>query len=119
MQTRLFFVALVSFVVVIWVGLLLGVLYRPGVTHDWRRRPPPGASLLMVLAPVVAAATGVERLLESVFNTLENVWRTGVAYLGYGMRWLKLAETRVADARMWMQNIAWLLRTWKPSTRMN
>ena len=29
----------------------------------------------------------------------------GVAYIGYGMRWLKRAETEVADARQWMQNI--------------
>ncbi len=105
-RTRLFLVTLISLVVVIWIGLIIWVFFiavvlpTTGVTA-----PPPGASLLVVLAPVVAAATGVERLLESVFNTLENVWRTGVAYLGYGMRWLKLAETEVADARAWLQNI--------------
>jgi ElaB/YqjD/DUF883 family membrane-anchored ribosome-binding protein len=105
-RTRLFFVALVSLVVVIWVGLIIWVFFVAAVLPTTGvEAPPAGASLLLVLAPVVAAATGVERLLESVFNTLENVWRTGVAYLGYGMRWLKLAETRVADARVWMQNI--------------
>jgi len=105
-RTRLFLVALVSLVVVIWVGLIIWVFFIAAVLPTIGvTAPPPGASLLVVLAPVVAAATGVERLLESVFNTLENVWRTGVAYLGYGMRWLKLAETRVADARVWMQNI--------------
>ena len=105
-RTRLFFVALVSLVVVMWVGLIIWVFFIAAVLPTTGvTAPPPGASLLVVLAPVVAAATGVERLLESVFNTLENVWRTGVAYLGYGMRWLKLAETRVADARVWMQNI--------------
>ncbi len=105
-RTRLFFVALVSLVVVMWVGLIIWVFFIAAVLPTTGvTAPPPGASLLLVLAPVVAAATGVERLLESVFNMLENVWRTGVAYLGYGMRWLKLAETRVADARVWMQNI--------------
>jgi len=105
-RTRLFLVALVSLVVVIWVGLIIWVFFIAAVLPTTGvTAPPPGASLLVVLAPVVAAATGVERLLESVFNTLENVWRTGVAYLGYGMRWLKLTETRVADARVWMQNI--------------
>ena len=105
-RTRLFFVALVSLVVVMWVGLIIWVFFIAAVLPTTGvTAPPPGASLLVVLAPIVAAATGVERLLESVFNMLENVWRTGVAYLGYGMRWLKLAETRVADARVWMQNI--------------
>jgi uncharacterized membrane protein len=105
-RTRLFLVALISLVVVIWIGLIIWVFFfamvlpTTGVTA-----PVAGASLLVVLAPVVAAATGVERLLESVFNTLENVWRTGVVYLGYGMRWLKMAETEVADARAWLQNI--------------
>ena len=105
-RTRLFFVALVSLLVVIWVGLFIWVFFIAAVLPTIGVEvPSPGVSLLVVLAPVVAAATGVERLLESVFNTLENVWRTGVAYLGYGMRWLKLAETEVANARAWLQNI--------------
>jgi hypothetical protein len=106
-RTRLFIVTLVSFVVAIWIGLFIWVFFiAPVLPTKDALIPPAGADLLVVLAPVVAAATGVERLLESVFNTLENVWRTGVAYLGYGMRWLKHAETEVADARAWMQNIA-------------
>jgi ElaB/YqjD/DUF883 family membrane-anchored ribosome-binding protein len=105
-RTRLFVIALVSLVVVIWIGLFIWVFFiAPVLPTTGVSAPPPGASLLVVLAPIVAAATGVERLLESVFNTLENVWRTGVAYLGNGMRWLKLAETEVADARAWLQNI--------------
>jgi exonuclease VII small subunit len=59
----------------------------------------------MVLAPVLAASLGVERLLETVFNMIEGAWRTGVAYLGYGMRWLKSAETEVSEARQWLQSI--------------
>lgn len=105
-RTRLFFVTLVSLVVAIWIGLFIWVFFiAPVIPTAGVVAPPAGADLLVVLAPVVATATGVERLLESVFNTLENVWRTGVAYLGYGMRWLKRAETEVADARTWLQNI--------------
>jgi len=59
----------------------------------------------VVLAPVIAGAAGVERLLETVFNTLEGAWRTLIAYLGYGMRWLKSTETEVAEARNWLQNM--------------
>ena len=105
-RTRLFFFTLISLVVVIWIGLFVWVFFLAVVAPTTGvETPPAGASLFVILAPVVAAATGVERLLESVFNTLENVWRTGVAYLGYGMRWLKRAETEVADARVWMQNV--------------
>ncbi len=105
-RTRLFLVALISLVVVIWVALFVWVFFLAIVPPTTGvEAPPAGASLFVILAPVVAAATGVERLLESVFNTLENVWRTGVAYLGYGMRWLKRAETEVADARAWLQNV--------------
>jgi ElaB/YqjD/DUF883 family membrane-anchored ribosome-binding protein len=105
-RTRVFVIALVSLVVVIWIGLFIWVfLIAPVSPTTGVVAPPAGTDLLVIMAPVVAAAAGVERLLESVFNTLENVWRTGVAYLGYGMRWLKRAETEVADARVWMQNI--------------
>jgi ElaB/YqjD/DUF883 family membrane-anchored ribosome-binding protein len=105
-RTRVFVIALVSLVVVIWIGLFIWVfLIAPVSPTTGVVAPPAGTDLLVIMAPVVAVATGVERLLESVFNTLENVWRTGVAYLGYGMRWLKRAETEVADARVWMQNI--------------
>lgn len=67
-----------------------------------------GADLAVVLAPVLAAAAGVERMLETIFNTLEGMWRKAVAYLGYGMRWLKAAETEVDDARQWLQNASTL-----------
>jgi hypothetical protein len=102
----------VSLIGVIWISLFIWVFFiAPIVPTVGVVAPPAGTDLLVILAPVVAAATGVERLLESVFNTLENVWRTGVAYIGYGMRWLKRAETEVADARQWMQNIGTVYNT--------
>ncbi len=105
-KTRAFIITLVVVVIAIWIGLFIWVFVIAPVSPTTQTvAPPAGSDLLVVLAPVLAAATGVERLLESMFNTLENVWRTGVAYLGYGMRWLKRAETEVADARVWMQNI--------------
>ena len=48
-----------------------------------------GARLTIVLAPVLAAATAVERTLESVFNMIEGSWHTMVVYPGCRMRWLK------------------------------
>jgi hypothetical protein len=61
-----------------------------------------GANLAIVLAPVLAAATAVERTLESFFNVLEGSWRTMVAYLGRGLRWLKNAEIEVQQARQFL-----------------
>jgi exonuclease VII small subunit len=60
------------------------------------------ANLTIVLAPVIAAATAVERTLESIFNVLENNWHSLVAYLGRGLRWLKNAEVEVQQARQFL-----------------
>lgn len=43
-------------------------------------------------------------MLESIFNVIEGSWRTLVAYLGYGFRWLKSAELEVSEAREWLAN---------------
>ena len=64
------------------------------------------ANLTVVLAPVLAAAAAVERTLETIFNVLEGSWRTMVAYLGRGMRWLKSAEVEVKEARQFLADVA-------------
>ncbi len=65
-----------------------------------------GANLTIVLAPVLAAAAGVERFLETVFSVIEHNWRTLVAYLGCGLRWLRDVETEVQEARKWMAEVS-------------
>ncbi|GEM_PF-1111137 len=89
----------------IWAFLFIWVLFFAEVQKPEVKALAAGVDLTMVLAPVLAAAAGVERLLETVFNSIEGAWRTLVAYLGYGMRWLKSAETEVAEARQWLQNM--------------
>jgi hypothetical protein len=54
---------------------------------------------------VLAAAAAVERTLESGFNLLEGSWRTMVAYLGRGLRWLKNAEVEVQQARQFLNEV--------------
>jgi hypothetical protein len=103
-RTRRLFMGLVTAVVVLWLALLIWVLFVAQIANAAAQPLPVGADLFVVLAPVIAAAAGVERLLESTFNTIEGVWRTVVAYLGYGMRWLKSAETEVDEARQWLQS---------------
>jgi len=67
---------------------------------------PPGADLALVLAPVLAAAAGIERFLETLFSIIEQNWLTLVAYLGRGLRWLHSAETEVQEARKWLADIS-------------
>jgi hypothetical protein len=89
----------------IWIFLIAWVLFIAPITESEAKILPIGADVALALAPVIAAAAGVERVLETVFNTIEGTWRAGVAYLGYGFRWLKSAQTELAEARQWMQSM--------------
>ena len=96
---------LVGAIVGIWIFLIGWVLFVAPIEDAVAKVLPVGADVALALAPVLAAAAGVERVLETVFNTVESAWRAGVAYLGYGFRWLKSAQTELAEARQWMQGI--------------
>ena len=67
--------------------------------------PPAGVSLAAILAPVLAAAAGVERTTETLFSIIESNWRTLIAYLGRGLRWLQNAETEVENSRQWLTDV--------------
>jgi hypothetical protein len=100
---RRWFRILVAVFIILWMILITWVLLSP--IKDADALPlAVGANLTIVLAPVLAAATAVERTLESIFNMLENSWRTMVAYLGRGLRWLKNAEIEVQQARQFLAN---------------
>ena len=99
-------------------GLALGVLlaawlatlywlFGPATVQDAPPTPSlTGLDLAVVLAPVLAAAAGVERLLETTFGIIEQYWLTLVAYLGRGLRWLHSAETEVQEARKWLADVS-------------
>ena len=100
-KTRRWFRVLVAVVLILWLILIGWVLVSP--IKDADALPlAVGANLTIVLAPVLAAAAAVERTLESIFNVLEGSWRTMVAYLGRGLRWLKNAEVEVQQARQFL-----------------
>ena len=101
---RLWFVG-IGVIVGIWAFLLIWVLFIAQIDEAIARPLEAGSDLTMVLAPVLASALGVERVLETLFNMIEGAWRTLVAYLGFGMRWLKSAQTEVAEARQWVQSM--------------
>jgi len=101
LNTRAWFRVLIVLFVILWLILIAWVLLSP--IEDAAALPlAVGANLTIVLAPVLAAAAAVERTLESIFNVLESSWRTMVAYLGRGLRWLKNAETEVQQARQFL-----------------
>jgi hypothetical protein len=104
-KTRRWFRLLAAVVVILWLALVAWVLLSP--MEDAQALPlAVGANLTIVLAPVLAAAAAVERTLESIFNILEGSWRTMVAYLGRGLRWLKNAEIEVQQARQFLDEVS-------------
>ncbi len=104
-KTRRWFRILAATVVILWMLLIAWILASP--IPDAQALPlAVGANLSLVLAPVLAAAAAVERTLESTFNILEGSWRTMIAYLGRGLRWLKNAETEVQQARQFLNDVS-------------
>jgi hypothetical protein len=97
---------LVLLVIGIWVGLVAWVFFFAPILEADSSPLEASANLTVVLAPILAAAAAVERTLETIFNVLEGSWRTMVAYLGRGMRWLKSAETEVKQARQFLADVA-------------
>jgi exonuclease VII small subunit len=102
-QTRYMLVGITILVIAAWVAIIF-----------WIIKAPPGAeaaaitgnNLTIILAPILAAATGVERSLETFFNIVENSFKTMVAYLGKGLRWLKNSEIEVQQARQWLADVS-------------
>jgi hypothetical protein len=105
-RMRAWFRILVLLIIGIWVGLIVWVLLFAQITDANTSPLEASANLTVVLAPILAAAAAVERTLETLFNVVEGSWRTMVAYLGRGMRWLKSAETEVKQARQFLAEVA-------------
>ena len=105
-RMQAWFRILVLLIIGIWVGLIVWVLFFAHVTDASASPLEASANLTVVLAPILAAAAAVERTLETLFNVIEGSWRTMVAYLGRGMRWLKSAETEVKQARQFLAEVA-------------
>ena len=102
-QMKFYLTLTVTLVVGIWVAIIYWVIVSQTPAKGI---PIEGNSLLIILAPVLAAATGVERTLESFFNVIENTFKTMVAYLGRGLRWLKNSEIEVQQARQWLADVS-------------
>jgi hypothetical protein len=103
--TRRWFLFLVALMAGVFVGLVVWV-FSAKIPDATAATLAPAANLTLVLAPVLAAAAGVERTLETVFNIIENNWKSLVAYLGRGLRWLNAAELEVDSARQWLADVS-------------
>ncbi len=104
--TRYLFAAVLGLVLAGWIVTLYWLFGITSVTDAEPARSLTGVDLAVVLAPVLAAAGGVERLLETIFGIIEQYWLTLVAYLGRGLRWLRSAETEVQEARKWLAEVS-------------
>jgi hypothetical protein len=106
LSMKRWFVFLVALMVVLSVALIVWVLFFALIDKATVAKLEASASLAVVLAPVLAAAAGVERLLETVFNIIEGSWKSMVAYLGRGLRWLNSVEVEVDAARQWLADVS-------------
>lgn len=105
-RMRNWFRILIIVIGALWVALIFWVLFIAPIIDAPAAQLDVGATLTVVLAPVLAAAAAVERTLETAFNIVEGSWRTMVAYLGRGLRWLKSAETEVKQARQFLADVS-------------
>ncbi len=104
--TRRWFLFLVLLMVLLSLGLIVWVFFIASIEKATVATLAPAANLTLILAPVLAAAAGVERTLETTFNIMENSWKKLVAYLGKGLRWLNSAELEVKSARQWLAEVS-------------
>jgi hypothetical protein len=104
--TRRWLFILVALMTLVAVGLIAWVFFFADIQDATAAALAPAANLTLVLAPVLAAAAGVERTLETTFNIIENSWKALVAHLGKGLRWLNAAELEVDSARQWLADVA-------------
>ncbi len=102
-QMKYALIGITILVIAAWVAIIYWIIKsQPGA----EAAAIVGNNLTIILAPVLAAATGVERSLETVFNIIENSFKTMVAYLGKGLRWLKNSEIEVQQARQWLSEVS-------------
>jgi hypothetical protein len=104
--TRRWLFILVALMTLVAVALIVWVFFVADINDATAAALAPAANLTLVLAPVLAAAAGVERTLETTFNIIENSWKSLVAHLGKGLRWLNAAELEVDSARQWLADVA-------------
>ena len=104
--TRAWFLILVTLIALLSGALIVWVFFFASIDKATVAKLSPAANLTLVLAPVLAAAAGVERTLETLFNILENSWKSLVAYLGRGLRWLNSAKLEVDSSRQWLADVS-------------
>src|SRR5262245_41256980 len=78
--TRRWLFILIALMTLVAVALIVWVFFIADIQDATAATLAPAANLTLVLAPVLAAAAGVERTFETTFNIIENSWKTLVAH---------------------------------------
>ncbi len=65
-----------------------------------------GVDLAAVLAPVIIAALGIERVIEMMWNLIESYLRSLVAFLAGRSEWLRWANDELKAARVRLETLA-------------
>lgn len=89
-----------SIVVVLGLSLLLGfalTVYAQGGETSGTAGPAAG-DIAILFAPMVAAATGIERLLEMLWNWFESFLLNIVAIIAMGWEWTRWAREEITKA---------------------
>jgi hypothetical protein len=93
----------------VWIGIGAGVAWLLLAPPGWASEivaqgatttttQPATGDIGDLLAPMLAAAAGIERVLEMAWNWIENAGRQLVATLGMGQAWAEYAHKQVKDA---------------------
>ena len=91
------------------IGIGIGVFSFP-FTYRFTAAQPrvltAGVDLALVLAPILAAAAGIERTLETLWDLIESYLRSIVAFLAGRSEWLRWATDEWKAARKNLDNLA-------------
>src|SRR4051794_24242208 len=98
------------------IGLVAGIAWVALAASGWARdvvaqgaaqaAQPAQSDVATLLAPMLAASTGIERVLEMAWNWIENAGAQIVANLGLGAAWADYAHRQVRAAEDTLRNLA-------------
>jgi hypothetical protein len=92
-------------------GVVLAAVFAYTASAQTGNSPAPGAGpttgqVVDMLAPLLAAATGVERLLEMAWNWFETLFLNLIAFIAMGWEWTRWAREEIAAASQAVNDLA-------------
>src|SRR5215213_5649642 len=100
----------------LWIGIGAAMAWLVFAPPGWAREivaqgttpaaQPAQGDVASLLAPMLAAATGIERVLEMAWNWLESANRQLIATMGLGGAWADYAHQQVRAAEDTLRQLA-------------